>query len=202
MYSHLTPEILQELVSKLHAIRAEFTGDGAGLSGGTLSDKFLVEFLPRTIPGFVKHQVGESDMKVLDYPLSLKKISGKSTIALDWSKNGDTAKPRERFETDMMIINLKTEQWWKSAPKTASEDEKTLDSKFFSTPIHAGIYFVSHTYCRENVCLKSNNKTNTLIDTVALYKMLKQSLADNMVIEFPTEFPATRFDILKAFESV
>lgn len=196
--AHLTPEILQELLSKLHAIRAEFTGDGAGLSGGTLSDKFIVAFLPTKIPGFEEYHVGESDCKVLDYPLSLKKINGKSSIALNWSKNGDDAKQRERFETDMMIVNLKTEQWWKSAPKGTLPDE--IVSNFFSTPIKAGIYFVSHNYCKANVCLASNNKTNSLIETIPLYKMLKQSIAENMVIEFPNDFPVTRFNILSAFE--
>jgi hypothetical protein len=199
MYSHLTHEILQEMLSKLHAIRNRFTGDGAGLSGGTVSDMFIVEFLTNKIPEFVGHHVGESDIKVQDYPLSLKKINGKSTIALDWSKNGTNTKPRERFDTDMMIVNLKTEQWWKTAPKGATAEDHV--SKFYSTPIKAGIYFISRTYCKSNVCLKSNNKTDSLIENEPLYKMLKQSIADNMVIEFPEEFPESRFNILSAFES-
>lgn len=200
IYTQLTPEILEEIISKLHAIRNEFTGDGAGLSGGTLTDKFIIAFLSQKIRDFVEHHVLESDCKVLDYPLSLKKINGKSSIALDWSKNGENSKPRERFDTDMMIINLKTEQWWKSSPKTATKEES--ESKFFSSTIKAGIYFVSHTYCKSNVCLKSNNKTDSLIDKEDLYKMLKQSISNNMVIEFPNDYPVSRFNILNAFETV
>ena len=92
-----------------------------------------------------------------------------------------------------MIINIKTDQWWKTAPA----DEN--DTKFFSSSIKAGIYFVPKTYCKSNVCLSSNNKTNSLIDSKPLYKMLKESIRDNLVIEFPTIFPKQTFDILKAF---
>lgn len=197
LQKQLTLEMLKDILSKLHAIRSEFTGDGAGLSGGIVIDKFLTAYLSVNISSFEEYHIGESDCKILDHPLSLKKINGKSTIALDWSKNGEDSKKRERFDTDMMIINLKEEQWWKSAPKSANKEE--VDSKFFSTPIQKGIYFVSHTYCKSEVCLSSNNKTNSLIKDVALYKMLKNSIKNNMFIEFPNEYNEMKFDILKAF---
>lgn len=196
----LTHEILVELVSKLYAIRSDFTGDGAGLSGGTLSDKFVTAYLSDKIPSFVEYHVGESDIMILGLPLSMKKIHGKSTIALDWSKNKEHSKKRERFDTDMMIINLKTKQWWKKSPIHVNQEE--IDSNFYSTSIKAGIYFISHTYCKSNICLSSNNKTDSLIESNSLYKMLKQSIVDNMVIEFPTEVPKFKFNILNAFEKV
>jgi hypothetical protein len=194
---NLTPELLEEFVSKLYAIRDAFTGDGAGLSGGTVTDMFSVAFLSANITGFVGHRSGEGDCKINDHPFSLKKINGDSTIALDWSKNGENSKKRERFNKDMIIINLKTKQWWKKGPVKATADEKA--SGFYTKTIKAGIYFISHTYCKSNICLTSNNKTDTLIENVPLYKMLMQSITNNMVIELPTEVPVSNFNILNAF---
>jgi hypothetical protein len=197
LVKELTADKLTDIISKLHAIRHEFTGDGAGLSGGIVVDKFITAYLKVIIPGFEENHRGESDCIISGHPLSIKKIRGKSTIALDWSKNPEDSKKRDRFNTDMMIINTETGQWWKTAPDGASKQE--IDTKFFSTLIKAGIYFVPHDYCKDNICLSSNNKTNSLIDCISLYKMLKESIKNNMVIEFPTEFPKQEFDILNAF---
>ena len=195
----LTPNILADIISKLHAISTEFTGDGAGLSGGVIVDKFIISYLKEFIPYFKETHTGESDCTLLDLPLSIKKISVKSTIALDWSKNGENSIKREYFNTDMMIINLKTEQWWKNGPAKKNGPTGEKDIKFFLSPIKAGIYFISQTYCKSNIPLSSNNKTDSLIDTVPLYLMLKKSIEDNLVIEFPNEFPEQTFNILNAF---
>lgn len=198
--SELTPAILCDLVAKLHAIRVEFTGDGAGLSGGTVSDKFIVAYLAQQIKDFKEFHSQESDCKIKEHPMSVKKINGCSTVALNWSKNGEDSKKRELFETDILIVNLKTEQWWKKAPKIATVEERA--SNYFSTPIPAGIYLISRDFCKKNVCVKSNNKTDTLIDQVPLYKMLRSSIDDGRFITFPTEYPTITFDILKAFTPV
>jgi len=194
---NLTPELLTEIIGKLVGIRDAFTGDGAGLSGGTVSDMFITAFLSDKIAGFQSHHSREGDCKINEHTFSLKKINGKSTIALDWSKNGENSSERERFNTDIIIINLKTEKWWKNGPVNATADENAVG--FYTKTVKAGIYFISQTYCKSNICLSSNNKTDTLIETIPLYKMLMQSISDNMVIEFPTEFPIIPFNILNAF---
>ena len=194
----LTPVILTDMLSKMNAISERTKGDGAGLSGGFLVDMFLTEYLSSSIESFAECHIGESDCCILDVPLSIKKISGKSAIALDWSKNGETTKKRERFDTDIIIVNLKTQQWWKKEPiGCATQEEK--DSLFYSSVIKAGLYVISKTYCKEHVKLSSNNKTDSMIDSVSLYKMLKQSIQSNMFIEFPTDVPVCKFNILNAF---
>lgn len=198
--TQLTSEILTEFVSKLNAICSEFKGDGAGLTGGIITDKFVVSFLKSKLRDFTEHHSGESDCKICDRAFSLKKINGKSIIALDWSKNDKNSKKRNYFETDIVIINLKTEKWWKKAPSIASQEDR--DSKFFSATIKAGIYFVPHEYCKANVCLSSNNKTDSLIDNISLYRMLQKGLLDDMFIEFPTTVPKVSFNILNSFENV
>jgi len=196
--THLTPAILTDMSSKMNAISERMNGDGAGLSGGFLVDMFLTEYLSNRLESFVECHIGESDCCILDVPLSIKKISGKSTIALDWSKNGETAKIRERFNTDIIIVNLKTQQWWKKEPVgCATQEEK--DSLFYSSVIKAGMYVIAKTYCKEHVKLCSNNKTDSMIDSVSLYKMLKQSIQANMFIEFPTDVPVCKFNMLNAF---
>ncbi len=195
--THLTPDILKGFVDKLNAVRNAFKGDGAGLSGGILSDKLTIDYLSLYVPEFREHHVGESDCAIKDCALSLKKINGKSTIALDWSKNPDESKKREKFENHILILNLCTEQWWKTAPKDASPEER--ECNYFTTAMPAGIYLVPASYCKDNVCLKSNNKTDTLIESIPLYKMLKHSMEQGLFIEFPKSDSEVKFNILSAF---
>ena len=196
---YLTHDVMCDMLAKMNALSDVVKGDsGSGLSGGMLIDMFLTEYLTNIIKSYEACHKGESDCKILNIPISIKKINGKSTIALDWSKNGDDSKKRERFETDIMIINLKSGKWWITEPRGATQEEK--DSNYYSNTINAGIYIISHKYCKNNITLSSNNKTNSLIDTKQLYNMLKESIRENMVLEFPTEFPTYKFKILNAFE--
>jgi hypothetical protein len=199
LQTRLTPAILRDILSKINAISERTKGDGAGLSGGFLVDMFLTEYLSTRIDTFTECHIGESDCCILNVPLSIKKISGKSSIALDWSKNGETTKSRERFTTDMIIVNLKTQQWWKKEPTSGCISQEEKDSSFYSTIIKSGLYVISKTYCKDKIKLSSNNKTDSLIDNISLYKMLKQSIKENMFIEFPTEIPECKFNILNAF---
>lgn len=196
---NLTHDVLCDMLAKMNAISDVVKGEsGSGLSGGMLIDMFLTEYLTNIIESYEACHEGESDCKILNIPISIKKINGKSTIALDWSKNGDDSKKRERFETDIMVVNLKSCKWWKECPQGATQEEK--DAGYYSSIMKAGIYIISHKYCKNNITLSSNNKTNNLIDNKQLYNMLKESIRENMVIEFPTEFPTYKFNILKAFE--
>lgn len=193
----LTSDVLKDILSKMNAISEKCTGDGAGLMSGALIDMFLTEILSSYIESFKEERKGECDCKILGIPLSLKKISGKSNIALDWSKNSENSVKRERFNADIIIINIKTEQWWKEKPYDCTQEE--IDSKFYLTPINAGIYFIPKMYCKKNITLSSNNKTNSLINQKSLYRMIKESIKNNMVIEFPSEVLKYEFNILNAF---
>jgi hypothetical protein len=193
----LTSDLMEDMLSKMNAISEKCKGDGAGLTGGVLIDMFVMAYLSLLLPSFKEEKKGESDCKILETPLSFKKISGKSTIALDWIKNSENSVKRERFNTDIMIVNITTEQWWKKKPSNCTQEEN--DSKFYLTPIKAGIYFIPKIYCKSNISLSSNNKTNSLIDEKSLYRMLKESIKNNMVIEFPLEVLKHDFNILNAF---
>jgi hypothetical protein len=193
----LTVDKMAEMLSMIHALSEKFKGDGGGLTSGSIIDEFLAEYFPPIIKTFKKCHNGEVDCSILDHSLSLKKISGKSILALDWSKNNENSKKRERFTTHIMIINLKTEQWWKTYPSGCTKEE--IDSKFYQTPVKAGIYLISKIYCKANIILSSNNKTNSLITNKFVYKMLKESIKNNMFIEFPTNIPKKKYSILTGF---
>jgi hypothetical protein len=140
----LSNEDLQDLSNKCHSITKHCKGDGAGLSGGTLIDMLLCCFLKEKLPLYSDYHDGESDMKLCDIPLSQKKINGKSTIALDWSKN-ETTTTREHFTSYILIINLKTEKWWKKNPiqtKTNSNVKTTYDT------VPSGIYIIDKQFCK------------------------------------------------------
>jgi hypothetical protein len=102
----------------------------------------------------------------MNYPLSFKKITGKSNIALNWSKNKNITDPN--FTIDLMIFNLKSQNWYK-------------------TPIPTGLYLIPKEFCIEHVKLKSNNKTDTLIDAKNLFEMIKYSISQNLFLEIKIE---------------
>jgi hypothetical protein len=186
---------LQELSNKLHAIKKTCKGDGAGLSGGILMDMFLCEYFEKNIPEYEENHTGESDMKICGTDLSQKKINGKSTIALDWSKN-EIKTNREHFSCHLMILNLTTEQWWKTTPK---ERIPTLKISY-NDIIPAGIYFVDKQFCKYYIKLSKNNKTDTLIESKYLYGMLKRSINQDLCITLPPPNEEDmKFTLLNAF---
>lgn len=190
---NLLTDDLQELSNKCNAITATCKGDGAGLTGGTMIDMLLCSYFKNKLSEYTDFHDGESDMKICNYPLSQKKINGKSTIALDWSKN-DKKSEREHFNSHIIIINLKTEQWWKKNPKQKTSAKITYDDV-----VPAGIYIIDKQFCKKNITLSSNNKTDTLIDSQQLYIMLKRSMFQNLWIEMPKPNKQLQFNILNAF---
>ena len=189
----LLPSDLQDLANKCDAISRSCKGDGAGLAGGTLTDMLVCGFLKAKMADYSECHTGESDLKIGEVPLSLKKINGKSTVALDWSKNENDLK-KEHFSCHLVIINLKTQQWWKNEPSK----KPSTDIKWNET-IPAGIYLINKEYCKAHVQLGKNNKTNTLIADQYLYMMLKESLKEGLCLPMPPPNEVLNFDIMQAF---
>lgn len=170
---------LQQIVNDLNSINKYCANkDGAGLSSGSLIEYYLCDTIKK-IPGFQIHNVGESDIKINDTCISLKKINGKSTIALDWSKN-PTDSNKSYFNDHMMIINLKTQTWWKRSPLIP-----IFSDTVYTISIPSGIYLIDKEFCKQYVKLSKNNKTNTLIESEYLYMMLIHSIKNDLFIEFP-----------------
>jgi hypothetical protein len=203
----LTHQDLQELANKCNSITNVCKGDGAGLLGGCLIDMLICRFFKKKLPEYQEYHSGENDMKICGIPFSQKKINGKSTIALDWSKNekaettavaacAATEQKKERFSSHIIIINLKTEQWWKKKPTKPSLHNEKID---YTRVIPSGIYIIDRNFCKKYIALSSNNKTNTLIDAQSLYIMLLRSISQNLVIQFPKPNKNIEFDILLAF---
>ena len=192
--NNLTTADLQDLSNKCHSISKTCSGDGAGLSGGTLIDMLLCSYFQNKLPEYKEHHVGESDMKICDIPLSQKKINGKSSIALDWSKNEKDGN-REHFSENLFIINLKSELWWKNKP---IESKSKIKVKY-NDVIPIGIFLIDKQFCKYYVKLTKNNKTDTLIESQYLYIMLKRSMALKLYIELPSPNKDLTFNILNAF---
>jgi hypothetical protein len=196
----LSNEDLQDLSNKCHSITKRCKGDGAGLSGGTLIDMLLCDFFTERLPLYSEYHDGECDMKICGVPLSQKKINGKSIIALDWSKNEATeaskaSKARMRFASNIMIINLRAERWWKNNPTHTKSNIKIT----YNDIIPSGIYLIDKQFCKYFVGLSSNNKTNTLIDSQFVYIMLKRSISQKLYIDLPSPNKDLKFNILDAF---
>lgn len=122
-------------------------------------------------------------MKICGIPFSFKKITGKTCISLDWSKNKDNF-TKKYFTNDIIILNLKSGKWWKNTNNTF---------------IDAGLYFIDKNYCLENIKLSSNNKTNSLINAKCVYNMLLDCIKKNKFIKIPASNKTYEFNILNAF---
>lgn len=195
--SALTADILQEFSNECDAISTYCRGDGKGLIGGMLIDMLLSECFAKHLTQYTNCHAGESDMAICNLPLSQKKITGKSAIALDWSKNSRQSN-RERFTCDIMLINLKTTEWWKKTPATVLPKLHLV----YTTTIPAGIYIVDKAFCKTYITLTSNNKTNTLISQQYVYCMLKRSIAAKLYIRLPPPDKKLTFSIAAAFSQL
>lgn len=186
---------LQEFSNQLHTLNNVYKGDGAGLSSGTLIDKFSCEYYKNNLDCFTEYHKGESDLKLFNIPLSLKKITGCSEIALNWSKNA-TQNKKPHFTSDFMIINLQTEQWWKSGPRK-NKDKKIIYNK----TIPSGIYLIDKDFCKNNINLSKtyHNKSNSTINKPNLYKMLYYSIENNLFIKLPDKNKDLKYSIINGF---
>jgi acetyl-CoA carboxylase beta subunit len=130
-------------------------------------------------------------MKISNVPVSLKKINGKSTIALNWSKNKSQDDTTKYFSQHIVVINLKSEKWWK---KPLNNDV------IYTKEILAGIYFINKFFCRRYITLTENNKSNSVIDSKNIHKMLDHSISRGLYIQLPDPNKKIKFNILKAFD--
>jgi len=192
MFKSINPSELSRVQNCIQAIRAAFAGSpGAGLTSGTLSDTFITGFLKSILlPGFTTNHKDEADGKCGDILFSIKTICSEkgSDLALDWSKNR-TESTRERFTCPICLIVLNTSKWWN---KLAG----------YNDTVRSGFYFVDPSYCKENITLSSNNKTNALISRKQVYQMIQYAKSTDTHIQFPDDTVSCRFDILSAFVSL
>lgn len=185
--TELNQEILQQLSDCVISINTKCVGDGRGLLGGALTDMFICDFFKEKLKNYEENHIGESDLKICDVLLSFKKISKKSDLALDWSKNNNPSQ-KNYFTNHMMVLNLFSAQWWKTGHR--------------NNVIEAGIYLIDKCYCQKNVKLTSNNKSNSIIKSDYLYGMLMNSLHEGLFIPIPQPKNTLQFSLVNAFKIV
>lgn len=181
----------QTISNMIHTIDKFFTGDGRGLASGILIEELLHDYF-QYFEDYQKYNHSEADCKILNTPLSIKKIKQKSTIALNWSKN-KTINNDYDFNVNMMILVLNTTVWWKRAPKSKGG----ISELNYTQEIESGFYIINKYYCKDNVTLKSNNKTNKLITSKDLYSLLLHSKRSNLFINLPPPSTVLKYSIIK-----
>lgn len=191
--TNLSNDDLQDLSNKCNAINTECKGDGCGLTSGSLIDMMISKFFKSKLNGYKECRKGEADMYINNILLSQKKINGKSSIALDWSKN-KKENTKEKFTCNIMIINLKSGEWYKNQKKS-----ENLPDDYYNKNIPAGIFLINKDYCKDNIILTSNNKTNSFIDNMNLYRMLMNSIESDLYIKLPPINKILNFNIMNSF---
>lgn len=171
---HLKDDILQEISDKMWTIHRHLQSDGRGLSGGTLTEQVLFEIFAKNMPYFSGCHTKQSDCIITTKQFSFKKITGRSSIALNWSKNEDNK--CLTFEHPILLLNLREGKWWRRKNN-------------FDHHIPMGFFLLDHVYCNENVRLKKNNKTNSLIDAEDLYHLIVHAIDERLFLSIPP--PAT-----------
>lgn len=187
---NLNTEDKQDLSNYMNSITKKLKGDGAGLSSGLFIDMLLCEFLSNKLDKCEEYHNGEYDIKINDINFSLKKINGKSLLALDWSKNNNENTTKDIFTHNIILINTKTCQWWK---KNSNID--------YTKTIKSGIYIINKDYCKENIKLSSNNKSNSIITHQNVYKMINNSIENSTYIEIPEPNKELKFSLIKCFSN-
>lgn len=187
---NLSTEDKQDLSNYMNSITKKLKGDGAGLSSGLFIDMLLCEFLSNKLDKCEEYHNGECDIKINDINFSLKKINGKSLLALDWSKNNNENTTKDIFTHNIILINTKTCQWWK---KNSNID--------YTKTIKSGIYIISKDYCKENIKLSSNNKSNSIITHQNVYKMINNSIESSTYIEIPAPNKELKFSLINCFSN-
>ncbi len=196
-------EIAQDFSNKYEALEkyCKKSSDGSGLKSSGLIEDLICEYFELYLDEYEEFHSNESDIKLLDIPLSFKTISGKSIIALDWSVNDnkkEAKSKRDYFETNIMILNKQKQKWWASGPKVLpSKLEKDVE---WNKMIPKGIFLISRKFCKKYITLGHNNKTNSLIDSQNLYMMLEWSLKNDLFIEVPDKNKTFNFSLIKGFQ--
>tara|TARA_Y100000816_G_scaffold289651_1_gene276552 strand:+ start:43 stop:795 length:753 start_codon:yes stop_codon:yes gene_type:complete len=185
---NLDQNTIQEIFDKTTALNNKSKGDGCGLKGGGDVDDFLCQIFKEKLGDlFNEEHKHESDFKLNDTSLSLKKIKNKGYLALNWSKNEKKKNKSEilikNFNVHIMVVILEDKQWWKTHPKIYENINPNID--YWNSKIKKGIYLIDKEFCSKNIKLKQNNKTNKLIDDPYVYSMLKRSLEIDTFIPFP-----------------
>lgn len=187
----------QEFINKLHAIQTFFNGDGSGLTSGVIIDKYICEYFSEALECFEEYHKGECDLKIGNIPLSLKKIKGKkSSIALNWSRNENEGRTsQDFFNAHIILIVLNSDQWWKTKPKKADNEI------VYNNIVNSGIYLIDKDYCKSNIKLKKNNKSNSVIDSTNLYKMIDNCVKNDLYIRLPEKNKDLKYSIMKGFNN-
>lgn len=179
VFEHIKPffeEHGNKMMSIGEALKEKYTGPGCGLSTGFLQDEIYREYVKEysnLILGCSDNSCLEADF-ILILPLSSKKglFSMKKTfggdLALAWQKNPNGDK-REFWKCPIVIFNH-------------AIPGKTKRALNFG--IKKGIYVIDHIWCRSNIKLSKNNKTDNLIKRRDVIKMLKNAKTNNTFWEF------------------
>ena len=168
----------QSLSNMIHSVKQHCVGDGCGLKSGTYIDDVISEYFSQNLVSYQPFFSKEADMKICNIPLSLKSCtSTKGTqFALNWSKNKEV--DTNNFIYHVMILVSCSGNWWKNKP------------------VKAGIYLIDKNWCKANVQLGANKKTDKLISKNEVYKMLENA---SFFTEIPEPNKTIKFNILKAF---
>ena len=189
-FEKISLESWEAFANSCQCIQISKSADGRGLSTGADIDFFLTnQFLPEEMGGdFEKFHKGEADVKIAGIPASFKTLRTKGDLALSWSKNpthkkdGTPSIDRE-FLTDplpMIVYVRESGRWWKNAPANPSSNSYTWNQKICS-----GIYVANLSEASKYLILKSNNKSDSIIDSQGMFRILVDAKRGGNFIEIP-----------------
>jgi len=180
----------QKFANNAKSIEISKSLDGKGLSTGADIDYYLVnDFLPDVLgDDFEKYQKEEADVKIMGEPASFKTLKVKGDTALSWSKNpiekkdGRASIDRKFLEDPLpMIMYVRnSENWYKYGPKNPMHE--SIDWKKL---IHSGFYLIDMLKASKYIILKENNKSNSIIDSQDMYRMLINASDEGNFISIP-----------------
>ncbi|NDE16827.1 DNA (cytosine-5-)-methyltransferase [bacterium] len=168
--NQLSPTVRQEIADKLWTLDRHFKADGKGLITGTIMEQTVFEVFTVALGTFEVVHEHQSDCAIMGHRLSFKKVSGKSQLALQWSKNPTGF--CGTFEHPILLLNLREGKWWRR-------------KSGWDRHLPAGFFVVDHDFCNTHVCLKRNNKSDSVMDAAAVYTMLVAAMDTDCFVALP-----------------
>ncbi len=196
-FEKISLESWEIFANSCQCIQISKSADGRGLSTGADIDFFLTnQFLPEKMGSdFEKFHKGEADVKIAGIPASFKTLRTRGDLALSWSKNpthkkdGSPSIDREFLENPLpMIVYVRESgRWWKNGPANPSSNSYIWNQK-----IRSGIYVADLSEASNYLTLKSNNKSDSIIDSKDMFRILVDAKRSGNFIEIPE--PDGRFN--------
>ena len=80
-----------------------------------------------------------------------------------------------------MLVVLKEGKWWVKGPN----DLMNRSNDYWTKEVKKGLYLITNNWCKQNIKLSKNNKSDSVIKRQDVYRMIQESIINKTFIQLP-----------------